>query len=342
MAIRAIAAADVRDRLVSALGGDVGSEEVVAECLRRELGALGSTTRRVLVDRVWARLQIIGVTEREEVVRLVQQLEASGDVTRGPGGRLAAGPLRAVAVREGAEYLIVGCCSLEELLGDGLEARALTRGGLRRLSIAPSERQTFETRVADLGGRVITSEQWSGCDREPIADAAWIDRLNARVLNLPRPVPCAWERQQAYVPNQAEPIQFRRWKAASKVGSPALVRAKQPGGWFSYGWLVGDGESQSLLELSKHEAMRTLFALDRAAGAPLELPSEKVEKGVVLSLTALLPYPEYRLIQSHGEQLAGAGYPLRFLVPLESWTPLARSLNERLGLELPNDVQQAE
>lgn len=334
MQIRTIDQGELLRRMEAELQAPIGSDEAFAGCLRRELGALGNTTRRVLLDLVTARLGRVGAADRDRILSVVQQLETLGDITRGPGGRLAAGPLRLVTVREGAEYLVLGCHSRKALCEGSGGLDLVTQGSLRRLRVTAEALPATKQRVAELAGRFVSAEQWSGCDREPVADSAWLERLTARLDSLPTSVPCVWERVQAYVPTQEVDQQFRRWKDLSKATeNPALVRSRQPGGWFSYGWLRS--EPSNLLALSKQEALRTMFALDRTARAPLRLPSKEQGAGVELSLTALLPFPEYRLVVSHGEPIPGDGPPLRFRVPKEAWEQLASALQERLGLELP-------
>src|SRR5262249_25109234 len=105
---------------------------------------------------------------------VLDELIDRGDVTEGPGGRLAAAPLRAVWLRPG-HLVLFG--TIPTCLLTTAPPPAHWTAGVGRSVSAPSEIDLAEA-ITSLNGLVVSAERWSGLDRAPAAGADWLAELD--------------------------------------------------------------------------------------------------------------------------------------------------------------------
>lgn len=311
--------------LAQRAGAAPGTDALRAELLRTELAALGEAPRRWLVERVAARC---GEGSADAVRAVLQRLEAQGDVCAGPGGVVAAAPLRLVQIREG-RWLALGTVPTERL-ETALQvdvARAVLRRG---------SGSYLQAGVAALQGCVVTLERYTGLLREAAADAGWLAALAERsrgAEEVSAGFTPTWDACQRYLSLAEVPEQRRRWRSSN--GMEGLVRARQAGGFWAHALWGQDrhGTPRRLL-LRGDEALRTQFALDRQAGAPLQLQAVRGAGGYELVLDARLPVAEYRCVLACCERIeSGAtGAAPRGWLREEDLPGLSRLLQERLGI----------
>ncbi|WP_437515163.1 hypothetical protein [Sorangium sp. So ce1099] len=310
-------------RVADRYGGhpDRGTE-VIAEVTRAELFALGQTLRWVLVQRVEKLLSLFGVTA-ERIGEIVRTLEAIGDLSAGPGGEVACAPLRGVRVSAG-RWLLVGTLPSSEMTTIGHMA-----GLPRRLSV--SEDQAVQAWVEERSGRVIDVARWAGLDRSAPHDR-WLGKLAARLDAASRfedrASALSWDDLGIYQPKGEDASRAARWKRGPLGGEPALVRARQTGGWSAYAWARASGDKRAFVPLTGDEARRTMFAVDAAAGLPVRFDVTRTDGGQEIALPVLLPAAEYRLLAAVGEML---DEPRRVRLDEGALEQAAVLLRERLG-----------
>lgn len=319
MKLRRIDAAELAARDHRTLGARPVDPAYLAEFARAELAAEGTTVRRVLADRI-ERVVAPGDDQvRDRILDTLRDLESIGDLVRAPHGRVAPAPLRVVTLGPGTYALAAGLAS--RALGQVLGVELARTVGLRRVTVEPEAQGAFAAAVSAFGGQTISVEQWSGCDREPEADEAWLARVDASATAAS---PGSWT--DAYRPSPPVMEQARRWVRESRP--EGLVRRWNPGGWWSYGWITSAG---LCAPLTRDEALRTAFALDRRADAVLMMQVTREPDCVAVSLP-LLPRAEYRALLAIASAQTSVRGVTTARVPEGDWPRLRKLLEDRTGM----------
>jgi hypothetical protein len=312
---------------------DPDSQTAVAEALRAELWARRVSTRRALCQRVVYLMQPVRRLDLDSVILILAELERSGDVTVGDSGRLAAAPLRAVDLGGGRYRLFGGPATtqLQQLLGQKAIADAFSR----QVTLSEDSATVFRQRLAAIGGVIITPEQWSGLDRTPPADEAWLAGLDDELRHNPG-APAAlqggYDDWRCYVPDCGEAEPRLRWKKSPSDVPGCLWRARHARGFRIHVWTSGDNPLQGThLRLSQDQAARTAFALDRAAGCSVVMEGKDDGAFLELSVRAFLPIAEYRFLLTLCERIEVTGIP-RYRVPQHVWPQVVSTLETRLGV----------
>ncbi|HEY7307836.1 MAG TPA: hypothetical protein VH643_00615 [Gemmataceae bacterium] len=324
----------LRDRAAALFGLDFRSPAALAEALRCELSARGMASGRSLCERAETLLQPLAALDTARVREVLEQLAASGDATSGPGGMFAAAPLRVVRLGAG-RYALHGTLPTARLRLS-LPLKDLEGGVTRYATVAADQETALADAISRLGGLVLSPRRWAGLDRVPPAGPEWLEELSHR-LDQDR-VPAGalddglvtpW---QAYRPDVGGPP-GQRWRSAeAEDAHPGLWRARHEYGWWRFSWTGGRSPgSAPHTRLTRDEARRTQFALDRQAGSSLAVVVRKGQNDVELEVDAFLPRAEYRYLTTLGRRVEADGPP-RYLVPIGTWEEAAATLQERLGV----------
>ena len=328
----------VSNQISRLLGGrPLDSTETIAEALRHEISARGTSTRRTVCQQVADQLGAFIPIERDLVRVVLDDLERCGDVASAPGGRVAATPLRLVRTG-GGRYAVISTIPASGLSVDLPSGKISERGIQRQLSVEGAV-EPFEETVRSLGGHLIPVERWAGLDRVPPCGEEWLQQLAFR-FESEKASPESWESDRldvwmAYLPDASIPTQRRRWVNAAKAEDRGkLWRTRHAGGWWVYAWSeAGPPDQQDSLKLRQDDALRTAFSLDRLSEAPLEF-SWTGDKEVALTVDGFLPRAEFRHLNVTGvqERDETGAYVYRF--PGEVWPEVATLLTHRLGVLL--------
>lgn len=337
----------LRDSLQAELGAIFRAADLtqapsaLAEMVRAELLALRVSARHILAERVAARLAPAGGVTPDQVLALLGMLEEVDDVTSGPAGRLAAAPLRVVRLAAG-RYLVLGTVPTHLLAAELPALRIAAAPGVLRRAWASGDVQVeeeVEVQMRRVGGRVLDGARWAG--DAPRADEAWLAELDMRSgdLRLDGMDTPMWSSPssewQRYAPRAQVPEQHRRWRHVEKEEGTGLLRARQPGGYHAYAWATkGESGALRLLPLRRDEARRTMFALDAASGAPVELVGRRQGDAVVLEVGVALPLAEYRYLLACGERLNWEGFPVRYRMTAADFAGAAAHLRQQLQVRL--------
>ena len=324
----------LRDRAMTLFGPAFTNPAAMAEALRCELSARGVASGRSLCERAQSLLQPLATLDLARIRETLEELAASGDATSGPRGMFAVAPLRVIR-------LSPGCYAVHGTLPTSHLRRSLPfndlEGGVSRYAIVADDQETgLVNAVARLGGLVLSSRRWAGLDRVPPAGPEWLEELSHRLDEdrspagtLDEGLVTSW---QAYRPDVGGP-QRQRWRSSEAEDVlPCLWRARHEYGWWRFAWTSGTSPGSSpYTRLTRDEACRTQFALDREAESSLAALLRKGQHEVELEVDAFLPRAEYRLLTTLGKRVETDGPP-RYLVPIAAWDEAATSLQERLGL----------
>jgi hypothetical protein len=314
----------------------------IAKTLRACLAGLKSTTTRQLLDRAEAILAAYPeATEREHLREILDQLERLGDVSIGPGGRVAAAPLRAVQCEEG-EYLLVGTYPLDwfiELCGLDGSSIELVSDVPRRLKIDGNG--SFKSAITKVEGRILSAESWSRIDRAPVANQRWLEELRKRLEHEGRyehEVTVSFEGNLAwqYQSTADQPNQAWRWQELDEdvESVQGLVRYLAYGRFYRYLWIEPDEASSfGVLDLNQADAARTQFALDRVNDAQLKVLIRRDEATVVLELPGFLPPPEFKYLNALSKRVNVGEIPPLFELGESSFTSVRERLTSQLGVE---------
>jgi hypothetical protein len=300
------------------------------------LGALlaaGELSRRQWLER---SLEVAPGVEREAARALLWELERQGDVSVAAGGLIAAAPLRAVLLGDGAALLLGTLPSrrLCALLG----APVLRRGALRWLGeFGEGARAALE----GAGGVVIGVDQWSEVAQAPRADEGLLDRWSNALWSGSRVegAGALWQagaNAQRWVVGRG----WRGWEGAPEAPWSLARVVQGPRRWSA--WVVrAEGAQWVALPVGMDEARRLTFALDRVAGASAALEVEARAEGIwAVRAPRLLPVPEYRALLAAAEAVErGEGLPW-FVLPVARARPLLARLREGLGVVLPGWVEE--
>lgn len=335
---------------------DRGSAGHLADELRAHMLALGAAPRASLLRRVARLLSPLGAVDEGRLEETCRALERRGDVLGAPGGVVAAAPLRLVAT--GTErWLVVGCLPTVALRR-ALPGVTVSAGVGRTAIVAAAERVGLQGAVESLGGRLLSAEEWAGLLRTPPADGAWLEELAQRLDGEGAlenwGLATRWDEAFAYRARGGEGGALR-WEKVAQTESASLLRARQAGGWFAYGWgtLRGPGQApRPFVELTRDEARRTERAIDRAGGAPRSLSVSNVPESarsagalpassgdapeglLWMALDVGLPSAEYRFLLALAEASGEDARPVRLGFSEEGLARATSVLRERLGVEV--------
>ena len=255
------------------------------EIIREEIHAAGPISRQWLHERVVTRSD----RPRDEVSDAVEDLLRAGDLLSGHG-RVGPAPLRAVPLPDG-EALLLGA-------RPGRWLSVETTDGLpRRVKSIPEE--ATEVRLA----------AWTGLDRTPTADAAFLGDLERRDVEDDD---LDW----------SDAYEWRDGRFRPDPENAGLWRLRMPGMWFRYAWFDEQGQRP----LTASEGLRAAFAIARGTGGTTV--AVDTADGVVTIKLPRLPRPEYRLIVACA--LRGTDWTWR--VPSARWPEVRDTLAQRLGL----------
>jgi len=310
-------------------GEGLSSDNAIAEALRAELSARKTALRRSLCRKVVELMAPVRNVKLESVRRVLDQLERDGDATAGDGGLIALAPIRAIKLGDDA-YLLAGgpeTARLKETFGCDI-------GPQMSMRQATGCGKGFFGALNDMGGLVLTPHRWAGLDRTPPADVEWLAILDAELEHLGAdanslPSECG-EDWRGYVP-QARVLHRQRWAKPSAEGTAQLWRCRHEHGYWVYLWTGGAGPSESPhLRVSRDAALRTMFALDRNAGYPIELEASEEQEWVDIDVGGMLPKAEYRHLMTFAERCGVEGF--RYRVLARSWPQVSSMLTSRLGV----------
>ena len=323
----------LRGRAAALFGPDFRNPAALAEALRCELSARGMASGRSLCERTGALFQPLATLDAGRVREVLEELAASGDATPGPGGMFAAAPLRVVRLGAG-RYALHGTLPTAHLRLS-LPLKDLEGGVTRFATLAPDQETALADAISRLGGLVLSPRRWAGLDRVPPAGPEWLEELNHRLDQDRAPAgtldDCLVTPWQAYRPDAGGPP-GQRWRSAeAEDAHPGLWRARHEYGWWRFAWTGGRSPgSAPHTRLTRDEACRTQFALDRQAGSSLAVVVSKRQNEVELEVDAFLPRAEYRYLTTLGKRIEADGAP-RYQVPIALWNEAATTLQERLG-----------
>lgn len=330
---------DLKAQLSVALKCPLEGQTPIAEGLRQELFARGTSTRRAVCQQVQARLQPFLQIDKEITRQVLDDLERAGDIHSAPGGKIAGAPLRLVHLG-GDRFAVFGCVSTPALLETFQEAEIELEGIQRWISGSTISEAFPENSSGEPTALFMPMQRWAGLNRVPACGEKWLEQITNRFASeLVKPA--SWDRDNldswsAYSPDPEIAQQRRRWKRKGKEElTGQLWRTRHAGGWWLYAWTEGGAPDQEdALPLRQNEALRTSFSLDRIEEAPLRFAWTDEEEDIALEVDAFLPMAEFRLLSVSGRQarLENGSYQYRF--SKETWQQLQLNLVERLGIEL--------
>lgn len=320
------------------------------EAVRCEASALGVCARRLLIDRVCASLGPLFTPAEEQtepliddhsrrlrkrVAETVADLEELGELTAGDHGLVAPSPLRAVWSEHGdhAQALWIGATPTRTLLR-ALEGVDVLPGELRRSWLPSVARESVASVVRSLNGRVVSLDAWAGLDRSPELLDVWGEILRERYEHRAPAAEGAvdWSELRVYVPNAERPTQRTRWRR-ERPTTPTLVRARQPGGWWSLAWgALGASGEMDVFALNWEEALRTSFWLDHRESCPLTLTASRHEEGIGVAVAGRLPRPEHRWMTGLSQRIDETDGIVNYVLPMTVWSSAVERIAPRLGL----------
>ncbi|CAB1063565.1 hypothetical protein D1BOALGB6SA_8348 [Olavius sp. associated proteobacterium Delta 1] len=321
--------------LANEIFGDLhDSTDIMIETLRSELTARVVSNRLALCKRVKDSIAPIEAVELESILGQLEILEINGDATRGPGGKVAAAPLRAVKTGPN-RYNIYGTLPSADLLGK-MPIETIDKSAASRSVIIKDEsHEQFVRTVSEMAGKVLSPEQWAGLEKSEPAGAEWIKKLN-QWLNqggkepgfIRIEFPEAW---RVYRPEQQKDSQSKRWKKQVGDGEDRLWRCRSVYGRWLYVWTDGrEPDISSQIKLSADNALRTMYSLDCNSQLPLKFNFEESDHDVHMAVNAMVPIAEYRYLTTIGQRLESSGLPFQYRFQLDTWPAVKGMLSERL------------
>lgn len=304
------------------LGVEPASDLGLAELIRAEVTARGTTPRATALERVRRFVAPVANIDPKPLARTCDVLVREGDLVLGAGGRLAATPLRLVRLGQIARVSSsLPTPALQAALGADVERRGLTR----RVAWTDAS----QAALTALGGLALTLEQWAGLDRAPLADHGFLQRLDQRLQ-------CAAAVPADHV--QGEPVEWRgwtwhgdRWAWRRDAGSTPLWRAKTAWGHLSAWTTGGSPGTTPFFELPPDDSARARFALARHDGRPLVVSVQIADDVACFSLPGWLPRAEYRWLSLLSEPGLDAGSG-NWRVPASEFPRVRDLLVQRLGV----------
>ena len=322
-------------RLADIWGGKLPLRDLSAEMLRSELAARNVSTRRALCGRVVGLLEPMGPVNMDDIKDQLSVMEKIGDITGGPGGRVAAGPVRMVKLGS-TRHQLFGAVDYHYAASVFAES-VLTPGQNRFLTVKGDDLELFQQKIDVLGGIALSPERWAGLDKTIAAGPEWLQNLDKRLLHEPiaagsldRDTNGEW---RTYRPETADQMQNRRWAKEDIAGEGCLWRIWHERGWPIHAWTSGlSPKDTSFIRLTGEEASRTMFALDREAEIPLPHDLSEKDEKTIFKLGGFLPGPEYRFLATRGEYMGKSGEYFCFQFEPDAWAESAGVLSERLGI----------
>jgi hypothetical protein len=302
-------------------------ESAWRDALRAHVAAEGAVLRRSLVERA---LRWHGVdhdeAHRDQINAWIDDLDAVGDILVGDGGLIGAAPLRAARIRGSSTLLLLGSVTTATL-SRALPREVVEPRRVRRAVLTWHDDEALTQAMAALGGTVTDAERWAGLDRSPATLDAWWSALSQK---RPRDADAAALADdlsaQRYVVRDGR----GRWRGRDEGPSDEarLLRVRQPGGWSRFVWQSANG----CVAITTDEALRTVLALDRRAGAPRSIVARSGQPGAVaFTLPARIPRAEYRMLLGTADRAEVDGAAV-YAVTRDVWPTVATMLRERLGL----------
>ncbi len=314
---------------VSGLGAASGGE-TVWEALRQGVCAYGIVTRRRLLGEVARHLRVTDDEGLAALRRSLEALEAAGDVLVGSGGRVAAAPLRVVRL-PGREALLVGAAPARDL-----DAVSLREGAPRRFVWSEEASRWLQT---ERGACEVAAAVWARLDRAPEAGEALVAALVTRVQvaettgTMARVDGVSVTTWQRYVPAATARRQGLGWREGGAPDGPALLRWREGGADWTFGW-ANPASWPRALHLTRDEATRLRFALDRIAGGGIPVSVAIEGERVSLRVEGSLPSAEYRYLAAACEEIARELRATVYRLPSAAWPEVAATLQARLGLRV--------
>jgi hypothetical protein len=262
------------------------------------------------------------LVDGERLDEICDALEREGDVALGPGGVLYATPTRVVALKKSARvFSSLPTRALAAALGRDVSAKAAMRTVASVDGLAEA--------VTKIGGLMVTPEAWAGFDRTPLADAAFLARLQQRL---------EWKALGAGSLEKDGALEWRTWQVTeegarwrrSNEGRLWWARTRF-GGHHSAWTAAGSPSTSPFVELSPDDADRARFALSREMAGASALRVVRSGKRVTLEVPVWLPRPEYRWLSLHAEPTPETK-GLRWEVAADDEAMITKLLAERLGL----------
>lgn len=310
----------------------------IAEALTCELFSRQTMSKRALIDRVLVSLNMFAQVTVDEIKNVFDFLEDNGDVLVGANGMVARTPLRAILINHN-KYLLFGTIP-SQVLQKSLPADI--KLGTRRVAYFPEDKkENVEQAIAQLAGRIISIEVWSGIDRVEAADNDWLELLEIQTKSGNLLELQDLENIQAYIPKDLSQPQKTRWQKNFVKEDFNLLRQWQEHGYWRYFWAkITDKNSLSGFSLSSDEARRTMFATDRKKKMPINFEYELKDKHIELEQIAFLPRAEYRYLIAMAD-IVSTDKPLRYLFDIQHWQQVVGVITNRLGVSFkPKTLQR--
>lgn len=309
-------------RLAESQAGAPDSFEALCNLLRAEVHARKHAPRAATLSRV-ARLLAPAITLHEQRLdEACHALEREGDVMLNPGGILYATPTRVVAIGKSARvFSSLPTRALAEALGHNVSAK----GALRTITSFDGLTEA----VAKMSGMMVLPEAWAGLDHSPNADAAFLEKLDQRLV---------WQALGAGSLEKDGALDWRAWQVTPegarwrRSNEGQLWWARTRFGGHHRAWTASASPATSqFVALSPDDADRARFALSRKVKAASVLRVQRSGTSVTLEVPGWLPRPEYRWLSLHAVAVAESK-GMRWDIPTDSEDQITTLLAQRLGL----------
>lgn len=334
MDLRLTSSAELRPAVETSVGAPIDGRDGIAEIMRAELTARRACSGKALRDRIASILSPMTATSVDLLDSVLTELLRRGDATDGPGGMVAAAPLRFVDL-SGGRFRIFGgtptnaLTPLNELLG--------VTPGIERIGCVKTSDDAWRGDLAKLGGIVIAPERWAGLDRILPAGAEWLQRLDRLLVQSGSAAGSGGsdliDEWRVYRADSAFE-QRRRWREQAAEPGGHLWRSRHQRGWRIYAWTAGGPPSEvPSIRLGGDGALRTMFSVDRVERIPATLRARQEEKSSVLfALDLFLPRAEYRYVVTMADRVPRGDEDVSYRCSSTSWELVRGTLEERLGL----------
>jgi hypothetical protein len=310
----------IRD-LLAEQAGPSDLREAVCDWVRSEVHARGHAPRAATISRIVRLFGAVPGVDGPRVEEACDALEREGDIVLNPGGVLYATPTRLVALGRNARVF----SSLPtRVLAQALDCPVASSCASRTVCVT----EGLERAVDRLGGVWVSPEAWAGLDRAPVADEAFLARIDERLQ---------WQAVGPGLLDKEGALEWRAWRQTSD--GPGWRQSTEGRLWMArtrYGgrqgaWTAGGPPSTcpSVL-LSPDETDRARFALTRSMGSPLLMQVERGPQFVALSIPGWIPRPEYRWLSLQAHRTEADGGP-QWQIPVELAQRALTLLGERLG-----------
>lgn len=312
------------EHMSAMLGADISTELGLAELLRAEITARGTAPRAATLERIGRLIAPIAVIDPEPLARTCEALVREGDLVLAAGGVLAATPVRLIRLAGEVARVVSSLPTVD--LRVALDVDVERRDLIRQVPWTAAS----EAAVAALGGVVLTPEKWAGLDRAPLADDAFLLRLDQRL---------AGSLSSSEFHGRDEPLEWRGWTWHEIRGAwrrdaanTPLWRAQSAWRGFVSAWTAGASPSTAqCFELAPDDAVRARFALSHRQGHPLAISVHSDAHAALLKIPGWLPRAEHRWLSLHAEP-ARDTEPGCWQVPAAVLPDVLALLKQRLGV----------